>query len=336
MKTKVLLIGSFLSNRNGTKGVSDKIAESDLKRFFDFKLASSAQSQFKRLVIMIWNSLLFRGRFVHIDVYSGLAFRYTTIISRIARLRGLKIIMTLHGGALPEYTKLNEKKVKKVLSRADHLQSPSKYLINFFTSIGLVVDYMPNFIDNRRFPYDRSGVKPYSLLWVRAFASIYNPDIPVLVLQALLKSFPETTLTMVGPDKGSQKEIEALVEGLGLCSQVNIVGHVPNTELFAYYQSHQLFLNTTSYESFGVAVIEAASCGIPIISNPIGEISYLWSNGSDMLFAENNEIRNFVQLVTEIFMNPELENRLSRNARAKVKQFDWDLIKLKWLKILDQ
>ena len=134
MRVKALFIGSFLSKYKGTKGVSEILADSELNQVIDFKLISKFEINLFRLIDMVYSSLVFRGNIVHIDVYSGLAFQYADIISRIVKLRKLALIMTLHGGALPEYARSKPEKVSKVLERADYIQSPSNYLIDFFVN----------------------------------------------------------------------------------------------------------------------------------------------------------------------------------------------------------
>lgn len=334
MKKNVLLVGSFLSVQKGTMGISEKIASSDLSANYQFILASSFLNPILRLSDMVLRTIFYKGRTIHIDVYSGLAFTYTRIISWIAVIRKKNLILTLRGGALPEFTGKRKQKVLSVLQRADVIQSPSKYLIHYFKSTGLEVDYLPNPIDLKRFPFNRDHVKPYTLLWVRAFTSIYNPEVPIRVLSEIIKEYPQATLTMVGPDKGLQHKVEALATSLNLAHKVNFVGPVPNDELFTYYKTHHVYLNTTSYESFGVAVVEAAACGIPIVSNPVGEIPFLWQNEVDMLFAENNEIKNYHKRIKQLFESKELENKLTQNAFKKTREFDWELIKQQWIKLL--
>ena len=334
MRVKALFIGSFLSKYKGTKGVSEILADSELNQVIDFKLISKFEINLFRLIDMVYSSLVFRGNIVHIDVYSGLAFQYADIISRIVKLRKLALIMTLHGGALPEYARSKPEKVSKVLERADYIQSPSNYLIDFFSGIGIKLQYLPNPIDLNKFPYDRSKVMPHSLLWVRAFTSIYNPDIPVYVLKDLLVSFPETKLTMVGPDRGMQIEIMQLAEDLGVSKSIDFVGPVKNEELYQYYQTHQVFLNTTSYESFGVAVVEAASCGIPIVSNSVGEIPFLWKEQEDILLVADNSIELLTNQIEKIFMNKNLGISLGKKARIKATKFDMKEVLPRWQKLL--
>ena len=331
---KILFIGNFLSEAKGTKAVAESISESILKEDFEFHLVSRYKSRILRLLDMFWQLLRFSGRNVHIDVFSGRAFLFTAVFSRIAVLRRKRVLMTLHGGALPEYTAKKKNFVLKVFDRADYIQTPSRYLKQYFHSLGMTVSYLPNPINLSRFQYDRSVVKPQSLLWVRAFTSIYGPDIPIRVLSLLQKDFPGATLTMVGPDKGLRRSIEELTDELGLSEHVNFVGSVVNDELYKYYQSHHVFLNTTAFESFGVAVVEAAACGIPIVSNVVGEIPYIWDKGVNMLFVEGNRIDRYVEHVKNIFNDRELEIKLSKNARLNAETFDQMKIVGNWKNIL--
>ena len=94
------------------------------------------------------------------------------------------------------------------------------------------------------------------------------------------------------------------------------------------------FLNTTSYESFGVAVLEAASCGIPIVSSSVGEIPLIWTHESNMLMAETLEPESFSAQVTKIFKNKEGAKQLAIHARKNAETYDWENIKSFWINLL--
>lgn len=58
-----------------------------------------------------------------------------------------------------------------------------------------------------------------------------------------------------------------------LCStRVNLMGAIPNTEVYQYYRSHQanIFINTSSSEGLPVSIMEAISFGIPVIATDVG------------------------------------------------------------------
>ena len=93
------------------------------------------------------------------------------------------------------------------------------------------MNYLPNPINFKNFPFKRENVNPYTLLWVRAFTEIYNPDLAVKTLYEVRKKYPGTTLTMIGPDKGLLQQTKKLIQELDLTSCVEITGPVKNEEL---------------------------------------------------------------------------------------------------------
>lgn len=331
---RILFIGSFLSKKSGTLGVSENLARKLQLNKVDIRLASRFKNKKLRLLSIIAASLTLRYDRMHIDTFSGNAFRIAETASTIARFRKKRIILTLHGGKLPEFYLQYPNRVKRVLNRAEWVQTPSKYLQTFFEKQNINIQYLPNSIDLARFPYERSFVIPHTLLWVRAFSDVYNPELPVLILSELRKTFPDTTLTMVGPDKGLMNNVKKLIGELNLEDFVKITGPIKNEELFKFYQTHAVFMNTTSYESFGVAVLEAAACGIPIVSTKVGEIPLLWKNEENILLAEQIDANSFAKQISRLFTDPELSNALSLNARKNAEQFEWDLLKNHWINLL--
>lgn len=330
---RILMIGTFLSTKTGTKGISEKLVESLCSDGFVFSCKSKKENKILRFCEIVHYCFFAKYDKIHIDTFSGNAFRIAEVASTIAKLRRRKIILTLHGGKLPEFYLQYPDRVKRVLNRAAHIQTPSKYLQTFFKRQDIELQYLPNSIDLSRFPYDRSSVVPHSLLWVRAFSEVYNPCLPILILSELRKTLPDSTLTMIGPDKGLLPRVKSLINEMNLKEFVTITGPVKNNELFKFYQAHEVFLNTTSYESFGVAVLEAAACGIPIVSTKVGEIPLIWKSNEDILLVDNTDTFNFVKQITRLFTDPELSNTLSSNARKNAEKYDWLLLKSNWIRL---
>jgi len=317
----IFFVGNFLSKSIGTFPISESVANQLKKNGFTTQLCSSVSNQFMRLIDIIYNSFVVNYGIMHIDIYSGSAFMISEFSSRIAKLRGKKIIITLHGGNLPSFFETNKDRIKSVFKRADHIQTPSLSLQEFFSKEGIKINYLPNLIDLSNFPFDRSSVKPKSLLWVRAFNNIYNPELAIKAIYEVKKTYPETTLTMIGPDKGSLAEVKQLIKQLNLSSCIDIVGPIKNKKLYKYYQTHEVYLNTTSLESFGVAVIEAASCGIPIVSSEVGEMTWLWKDEENILFAKLDAV-SFAEKIERLFVSDEFYDLLSLSARNRIEEFD--------------
>jgi glycosyltransferase involved in cell wall biosynthesis len=331
---KVLFAGNYLSRSKGSLGVSEQIALALPKKLFNVRLTSRMQNQLIRLLDITLVCLGSSYKKMQIDIYSGPAFIIAEVASFVAKAKGIKPILTLHGGMLPEFYQKNEKRIKRVFNRAAYIQTPSLYLKDFFQKQGILISYLPNPIHLETFPYSRKNLKRHSLLWVRAFTPIYNPDLAVKALFEVKKKYPDANLTMIGPDKGLLAKTILLINELELNSSITIIGPVKNDELYKYYQSHEVFLNTTSFESFGVAVVEAAACGIPVVSTKVGEMPYLWQHEENMLQVDNFEAKAFAEEIIKLFKSKELAGKISKNARAKAESFDWEKIKSKWIDLL--
>ncbi len=331
---KVLFIGSFLSAKRGSKGIAESLADRLQGPHLELILVSRQENKFRRLFEIILAILFFRGQKIHIDVFSGQAFTIADIASRLAAWRGKQILFTLHGGKLCEFAEKHQARIQQVFQRAQYIQTPSLFLQFYFQQLGFDIQYLPNSVDIALFPFQRNKVKPFSLLWVRGFISIYNPEIAVRVLAEVRKKIPQCTLTMVGPDKGLMQSTKNLAQKLKIDQAITFVGPIANHELKNFYQQHHVFINTTSYESFGVAVVEAALCGIPIVSNSVGEIPYLWTHNVNALLVQDQNIEQYTKSIIQLFEQPEFAEKLAMNALHKALEFDWARIKPAWEKLL--
>lgn len=333
---KILFIGNFLSKSRGTIGPSEQISKSLREHGYFVHTASHYENIFLRLTDIIIKCLVQPYEIIHIDVFSGKSFFIAKIASMIGKLRSKKIILNLHGGMLPEYYRKYPKRVINLLLSANRILSPSSLLSNFFFDKGIQVEYLPNPIHLVRFPMRNEEPRPKGILWVRGFQRIYNPEIAILCLEKLLPQYPDALLTMIGPDMGLREDCEELIDKKGLNKHVKIEGSIENTQLSDYFHINEVFINTTSYESFGVAVLEAAACGIPIVSSNVGEIPYLWTHEHDILLAEKLDAAAFAQQISRIFDDKELARKLSVNARQKAEQYDWKVILPRWIELLER
>jgi glycosyltransferase involved in cell wall biosynthesis len=333
--TKVLFAGTFLSNKTGSFGVTESLVEKLRPlAFMQCKLVSKYQNKILRILEISFASSFYSYEILHVDVFSGPAFLISEITTILARIRHKRIILTFHGGKLPEYFCSKHKRINRLKERAWHLQTPSLYLKEFFKKQGIELQYLPNSINLNLFQFDRSEIKTNSILWVRAFTEIYNPHLAIDILLEVHKTIPDASLTMVGPDKGLLDSTIDKIRKSKLEKFVRIVGPVRNEDLSNYYHSHHVYLNTTRYESFGMAVLEAAACGIPVVSSKVGEIPYLYSHERDILMVEDFDPSKFAVEIIRVIKTPDLAAEISSNARKLAEGFDWDRIKEQWIDIL--
>ena len=212
--------------------------------------------------------------------------------------------------------------------------APSGYLKQAFEKEGFKnVIYIPNTIEIEKYEFKlRTELTP-NLLWVRAFASIYNPKMAVKVLQQLQEQYPSATLTMVGPDKdGSLQTTKDFAKSLGIT--VNFSGQLTKEEWWELASKHDIFINTTHFDNTPVSVMEAMALGLPVISTNVGGIPFLLTNEQNALLVPDNDITAMTNAVLDLLENKPKNNLLITNARTFIEQMDWKLVKQSWVSIL--
>jgi glycosyltransferase involved in cell wall biosynthesis len=140
---------------------------------------------------------------------------------------------------------------------------------------------------------------------------------------------------MVGKDQGSKEKCINMAKRNNLTQNINFPGYINNHELITFYNSHEVFLNTTRYESFGVSLIEAAACGIPIVSTSVGEIPYIWEHKKNIILSERDP-QAIAEAITLLLDNKELRDTISISAMEKVQQYTWNTIGPKWINIIKE
>lgn len=97
-----------------------------------------------------------------------------------------------------------------------------------------------------------------------------------------------------------------------------------------------MFLNTTSYESFGTAVVEAAATALPVFSSKVRELPYIWKHKQDLLFAEGLDAEKFAKQVRVLLENDCLAQELGIPAAKRVREFEWSKINAQWISVLNE
>lgn len=331
---KVFFFGTFTSESTGSKGPSEAIADNLIQHFI-VKLISRKYSTSARLLDALLNSFCAKIDVAVIDVYSTRVLLQTFVVVNVLKLRGVKIISVLHGGAIPETWSQRGLLYRRIIMVSTKTLTPSLRIQSFVRQKGLNIYYQPNPIDLGAFKrIHESNFERKNLLWVRAFSDIYNPNLAIKTLAILKGDFPDLKLTMIGPDKGLKRQAEDLVIELGLEGSVDFIGPVANEKLVSYYQSHAVYLNTTSYESFGMAVVEAAATALPIVSTRVGELPYLWEHDVNIRFSLEIETKSFAKEVEYLLRNPHKAARIGDAGAERVQAFNWNSIRKKWIKLI--
>ena len=249
----------------------------------------------------------------------------------------IKYCLVARGGKLDARI-INSRKLSNIIFKNSRKNiTPSKYLYQIFNNLNFKIAYIPNFIDIKEYEfYERTILKP-NLLWVRSIHDLYNPIMALKAIKILKEDYPKIRLTMIGPDKNNHlKKCTQYVLNNKLSHNVVFTGFMPKQDWIEKAKDHDIFMNTTNYESFGVSVIEASACGLPVVTTNVGELKYIFENEKNAILISKNDhvmLANKVKLLLE---NNSFAKQLSFEGRKNAERFDWINIKEEWNSFLNQ
>ncbi len=332
----ILYIGNKLQNKRSNVSSIHTLGALLESENYSVHYASKKVNKILRLLDMIFTFIKYRDKvdYVLIDTYSTQNFYFALVISLLCRLFQVNYIPNLNGGNLPIRLKKNPLISKWIFKHAYINVSPSIYLKNAFESYGYTnVSYIPNSIEIGNYKFRKRNFNAVKLLWVRSFSEIYNPKLAIKVLKKLEEANIDASLCMVGPDSdGTLAKTKKLAKKLNI--KVTFTGKLSKNDWINLSKDYNIFINTTNFDNAPVSVIEAMALGLPVVSTNVGGIPFLISDKKEGLLVERNNTKAMADAIMNIVENKNLAQTITKNARKKVEQFDWQVVKQLWLNIL--
>lgn len=136
---------------------------------------------------------------------------------------------------------------------------------------GWNIDVLPNPIDTELFkPAGIPSDEKKRFLHISTLdRELKNPQCLIEAVDLLCaKGYTQFELTIISdePFQDFQKEVERLK----LDRYISFVGPLEHQELVAHYNNSHALVMCSRYETFSIVIAEAWSCGIPVISTPVG------------------------------------------------------------------
>ncbi len=142
-----------------------------------------------------------------------------------------------------------------------------------------------------------------------------------LLLKAAV-DHPSAYILLVG-DGNIRAEYERLVADLGIADRVRFAGKLSNEDLITAFRSMDIFAfpSTSGAEAFGIAMLEAMSCGIPVIASALPGVREVAKDAG--LLVAPNDVKDLSRAMGEMLNNDQKRQEFAQAARAKALDYDW-------------
>uniref|UniRef100_A0A5K3FHZ3 phosphatidylinositol N-acetylglucosaminyltransferase n=1 Tax=Mesocestoides corti TaxID=53468 RepID=A0A5K3FHZ3_MESCO len=132
---------------------------------------------------------------------------------------------------------------------------------------------IPNAIDSASFTPDPSSRDPDNITVVIVSRLVYRKgaDLMAAIIPPLCSTFPNLRF-IIGGDGPKRLALEEMRERHNLHFRVELLGPLPHHKVRDVLVRGDIFLNLSLTESFCIAIVEAASCGLLVVSTRVGGV----------------------------------------------------------------
>lgn len=188
------------------------------------------------------------------------------------------------------------------------------------------IHVIPNFVDIARFHQtDKEHFKKMLapngeriLAHVSNFRKVKRVDDAVKIFAEVRKTV-SSKLLMIG-DGPERQHAEELSRALGIYNDVRFLGK--QEQMDEILSIADLFLLPSSYESFGLAALEAMACGVPVISTNAGGIPEINVQGVTGYLSDIGDVADMAKNAVHILENDEILQQFKDAAIAHADTFE--------------
>ena len=140
-------------------------------------------------------------------------------------------------------------------------------------------------------------------------------------LKALRDAGVHAHLAIVGQPAWKYEEEAALVDELGMGDRIHYLGYVAPGDLPALYNGAAVFAFPSLYEGFGLPVIEAMACGVPVLTSEISATAEV--AGDAGILVDPHDVEAIRDGLASLLGDPVLRDHYGRLGLARAAQFSW-------------
>ena len=137
----------------------------------------------------------------------------------------------------------------------------------------------------------------------------------------LKKTGDDMYLVMLDYDESELNKILADIGNVDLKSKILLTGYVVNTDLPAIYNMCKLFLYPSLRESFGIPMLEAMRCGVPVITSNTSSMPEVSGNAAYIVDPYKPE--EITDAIIKLLENANLRQELIKKGLEQAKKFSW-------------
>jgi D-inositol-3-phosphate glycosyltransferase len=163
-------------------------------------------------------------------------------------------------------------------------------------------------------------------------------DIIIQAIRNLIDSGFNVNLKIIGGDYYDDtyfRFIQEQIQKYKLETNIEIIGFISQEEINSIYQNSTIYVQSSYYESQGIAIIEAMATGLPIVTTHQDALNEYFVNGENGYFYNGENVQELTNKLETLLLNADLRNKISNQNIKKSTFFKWAITISKTLMVLN-
>lgn len=223
--------------------------------------------------------------------------------------------------------RVSQKMHHKTLIRAKRILITVDTMRNLLPSqVQTNSELVPFGVDTRQFVPSKKKRPQPTILFLANLLRRKGLQFLLQAMPMILENIPETQLIVVGGGP-SDAYFEDLTEELGISSCVKFMGPVAHNKTVDWYQECDLYCLPSLGEPFGISLLEAMSCGKPVVTTRAGGVPDFIEDGQCGYLVPPRDSQALAAAIIKILTNRSLAEKMGAyNRDLCVKDYDWEII----------
>jgi len=159
-------------------------------------------------------------------------------------------------------------------------------------------------------------------------------DMLIKIMPRLIKKYENIKFIIIseGPER---KNLEKLAIDLNVEEHIFFAGRVSRGLIVEYLKISDVFVLNTNYEGMSHVLLEAMKVGVPIITTKAGGNPETIKDKETGLLIDYRDKKQWIEAINLILDNPELADKLVKQAKVDLKRFSWDNLVKETMKVFE-
>jgi glycosyltransferase involved in cell wall biosynthesis len=184
------------------------------------------------------------------------------------------------------------------------------------------VDVVPHGVSERFLQGPSSnGARGAGALFCGAWDRVKGVTYLVQAFDRLAADGRPVRLTVLGPGLSTAEVMQSIPDRLR--PTVTVIERVPEDRVIGEYRRHDLLVFPSTYEGFGLVVLEAMSQGLPVVATAVGCVPDLIRDGENGVIVPGRDPNALADAIRRIIDAPAERDRIGANAAVTVASMTW-------------